>query len=358
MNRKIIINGRFLCNKTDGISRFSLEICKELKKHSVNFEILIPYWLEYENPEGFNLKRYGKLKSHFWEQINLKSYLKKNGRPLLLNFSGLGPLFYKNQLVTIHDLSFFENKKWFSWSYSFVYRMATPIIAKSALKIITVSEFSKKEIIKNLKIDNNKIEVIHNAVSEQLESTSGCQITDQISALCNKKIILAVSSIDPRKNLKRLIDSFLELEYLDYSLVLVGKKSPHFNINLKSNSERVFFTGYVSDDDLIHLYKNCQFFIYPSLYEGFGIPPLEAMRNSCPVIVSKIPSIEEVCADAAVYVDPYNNEDISRSMKELIKNGDLRRQMSVKGYQRSLEFSWSKSAEKLKNLLNEIYQIN
>ena len=179
-----------------------------------------------------------------------------------------------------------------------------------------------------------------------------------MSGLKKDKFILAVSSIDPRKNLKRLIESFLELDYPDYSLVLVGKKSAHFNIDLKSSSNKVFFTGYLSDDELIYLYRNCEFFIYPSLYEGFGIPPLEAMRNRCPVIVSRIPSLKEVCADAAIYIDPCSNEDISINMKELINNEDLRRQMSDKGYKRSFEFSWSNSAEKLKNLLNEIYQIN
>lgn len=352
---EVYINGRFLCNKMDGISRFSFEICKQLKRLGLDFKIVIPKWLEYENEESFEIVRFGSLKSHFWEQIDLLRFLKTKGNPLFLNLSGLGPLFYNNQIITIHDLSFYENKKWFSRSYTLFYSIATPVLARNALKILTVSNFSKTEIIKYLKIDEKKIEVIYNAVANDLEKSSdSIQISPIVNSILNDKYVLAVSSIDPRKNLQRLIDSFLELNLENYKLVLVGKTSNHFNVKLSANSKSVIFTGFVSDSELSILYKKCEFFIYPSLYEGFGIPPLEAMKNDCAVIVSEIPSLKEVCSDAALYVNPFDTENIKNGMLKIIEDSGLKEELKRKGSLRSEFFKWKDSGEKVHNLIKDI----
>jgi glycosyltransferase involved in cell wall biosynthesis len=354
----VYVNGRFLGHKMDGIGRFSLEICKQLKRLNLDFKIVIPKGLDYKNEFGFEIIEYGNLKSHFWEQIDLLRFLKSNGSLLLLNLSGLGPLFYKNQIITIHDLSFYENKKWFSKVYTLFYSLTTPILARSALKILTVSNFSKREIIKHLKIDAEKIEVIYNAVANDLnkgvENGTG---SSTVGSILDSKYILAVSSIDPRKNLQCLIDAFLALQLEDCKLVLVGKTSNHFNVTLQSNSDNIIFTGFVSDADLYNLYKKCEFFIYPSLYEGFGIPPLEAMINGCAVIVSDIPSLKEVCSDAALYVDPYDVESVKNGMLKIISDSKLKAALKSKGSLRSSFFKWEKSGEKVYEIIkNSIVQ--
>ena len=345
----IYVNGRFLCNKMDGISRFSLEICKQLKKLNLDFKIIIPNWLDYDNKEGFDIVKYGHLKSHFWEQIDLLRFLKSLEKPLLLNLSGLGPLFYKNQIITIHDLAFYNNKKWFSKVYTFFYSHVTPILANNASKILTVSEFSKTEIIKYLKIDKNKIIVIYNAVSSDFKDSS----IDFSSPIIVGKYILAVSSIDPRKNLQRLINVFTSLNIKGYKMILVGKTSKHFNVTLSNSSKNVVFTGFVSDAELSNLYKNCDFFIYPSLYEGFGIPPLEAMKNGCAVIVSKIPSLVEVCADGAFYIDPYDDHSIKEAILKIINDPMLKTELQSKSKIRADVFNWDKSGHKVYELINE-----
>jgi glycosyltransferase involved in cell wall biosynthesis len=349
---EIYVNGRFLCHKMDGIGRFSLEICKQLKRLKLDFTIVVPKGLNYKNEFGFEIVEFGHLKSHFWEQIDLLLFLKSNGSPLLLNLSGLGPLFYKNQIITIHDLSFYENKKWFSKAYTLFYSTATPVLARNAKKILTVSNFSKSEIIKHLKIDAGKIEVIYNAVANDLkrgvENVTG---SSTVGSILNSKYILAVSSIDPRKNLQCLIDAFLALQLEDYKLVLVGKTSSHFNVRLQSNSDNIIFTGFVSDADLSNLYKKCEFFIYASLYEGFGIPPLEAMKNSCAVIVSDIPSLKEVCSDAALYVDPYDVESVKNGMVKIISDSKLKEALKSKGSLRSSFFKWEKSGDKVYEII-------
>jgi glycosyltransferase involved in cell wall biosynthesis len=351
----LYINGRFLGHKMDGISRFSLEICKKLKDNGLVFTVVIPKWLEYDNDEGFEILKYGNFKSHFWEQIDLLRFLKKRKYPLLLNLSGLGPLYYKNQIITIHDLSFYENRKWFSRSYAFFYSFVTPILAKTARKIITVSNFSKNEILKYLKVDEEKIEVVFNAVATNLEvNLETYKMSSQIKSIVKDKYILAVCSIDPRKNLQRLIDGFIELNLDGFKLVLVGKTSKHFNVKLISNSDSVVFTGFLSDSDLCVLYKKCQFFVYPSLYEGFGIPPLEAMKNGCPVIVSNIPSLKEVCEDAAIYVDPFDVQSIKNGIMRLINQPLLQEELRLKGNSRSDFFSWDDSGKKVYNLVKKI----
>lgn len=356
INKSVYINGRFLCHKMDGIGRFSLEICKQLKKLNLDFKIVIPKGLEYKNEEGFEIVEFGILKSHFWEQIDLLRFLKGMKNPLLLNLSGLGPLFYKNQIITIHDLSFYENKKWFSKAYTFFYSVVTPILAKNAIKIITVSNFSKSEIIKYLKIDERKVEIIYNAVANVVETRfDNSKISPIVNVILEHKYILAVSSIDPRKNLQRLIDSFLELELDDYKLVLVGKTSSHFNIKLRSDSENIVFTGFVSDCDLSILYKKCEFFIYPSLYEGFGIPPLEAMKNGCAVVVSDIPSLKEVCSTAVLYIDPYDIDSIKTGILKMINDSVLKGDLKSKGATRSEYFKWDVSGRKIYNLIKEIH---
>jgi glycosyltransferase involved in cell wall biosynthesis len=351
----IYINGRFLCNKMDGISRFSLEICKQLKNLGLDFKVIIPKWAEYENTECFEIVRFGNLKSHFWEQIDLLRFLNSKGSPLLLNLSGLGPLFYKNQIITIHDLSFHANKKWFSKAYTLLYSTATPILARNAKKILTVSNFSKSEIIKYLKIDGVKIEVIYNAVTDDIKGHFlNESMSFSIKSILNDKFILAVSSIDPRKNQQKLIDSFSDLNLPDFRLVLVGKTSSHFNIKLKSESKNIIFTGFVSDLELSLLYENCDFFIYPSLYEGFGIPPLEAMKKGRAVVVSDIPSLKEVCSDAALYINPNESESIKSGILELVNNTGLKEELKLKGRIRSSFFSWEESGVKVYNTIKNI----
>jgi glycosyltransferase involved in cell wall biosynthesis len=354
-DKSLIINGRFLCNSMNGIGRFSLEICKQLKRLGLNFKIVIPEWLNYDNEHGFEIVKYGNFKSHFWEQIDLLRFLKLKKSPFLLNLSGLGPIFYKKQIVTIHDLSFYENSKWFSKAYTLFYSYFTPITAKNAIKILTVSYFSKNEIIKYLDVDKRKIEVIYNAVSANIDDNfNECTANSVIKYDLNCKYILAVSSIDPRKNLQLLIDAFLELNLDNYKLVLVGKTSNHFNVKLKANSRNIIFTGLVSDIDLSMLYKSCEFFVYPSLYEGFGIPPLEAMKNHCAVILSDIPSLREICNDAALYINPNDINDLKNGMLKVIKDPTLKEDLKIKGFSRSNYFKWETSGEKVYNIIKDI----
>ncbi len=347
MDTMYIINGRFLCQKMTGVHRYAYEMCCALHQANFSFVVVAPQKIQPNYICPFSVVQTGRTSSHFWEQIELPLYIRKHyKKSILINFTGIGSLLHKDIVSTIHDLSFLENPKWFSKSYYLLYRFLTPIIARKAKKIITVSHFSKKEIIQKLKISENKISVIYNAVSDKMIQKTEHQ---------KEKIILSVSSIDPRKNFSRLIEAFKNLDNSTYKLIIVGAKNNIFGKNdFLKKSPNVEFTGYINDNKLIELYNKASMFIYPSFYEGFGIPNLEAMSNGCPVITSDIPPHREICKNSALYFDPYSTKKLKETINQLITNEELIKEMVVKGYERANFFSWNKSAEKLIKELKEI----
>lgn len=348
----VYINGRFLTQPVTGVNRFALEICKALAELRYDFRVVVPGSVGNRKDLPFELCSFGNLTSHFWEQIDLLRFLRKEGTPLLVNLSGLGPLYYRNQIITIHDLSFYRQPEWFSRPYRMFYSFATPVISRSAQAIITVSEFSKGEIIKYLNTDPGKIVVVPNAVSANITQDEGSGMDKEI---LKKKYLLAVSSLDPRKNHQRLIEAFGQDGFKDYNLLLVGKGSRNFNVRLETgDNSRIKFLGYISDADLSLLYKRAELFVYPSLYEGFGIPPLEAMANGCAVVVSDIESLREVCGDAAEYVNPQSASSIGEGVLNVLHDEGLRGELVSRGMKRAAYFSWQRSAERLLALLSQI----
>lgn len=329
-----------------GIQRFAYELCKALINDGVEITILAPRRIRKEYKLNCRIIKVGFFPGLFWEHIELALFLLLHKNPLLINFGSPGPLFYKNRIVSIHDISFYVNPEWFSWSYSKYYKLITPVFTRLSKKIITVSEFSKNEIANKLNINREKIVVISNAVSKNLKVTT--------SEINNKKekYILTVSSLDPRKNLIRLVDAYnISGIKNDVKLIIVGKGSSMFNIkiteDLLNNS-----IGYVSDEELATLYKNAALFVYPSLYEGFGIPPLEAMSLGCPVVLSDIPVFREIFGDAVHYVDPFNKDSISEGILHVLSDDSYRNNLIQRGHKKALQYDWKRSAEKLAGVIN------
>lgn len=359
----IYINGRFLTQQMSGTQRFAFEMLKgllEINRH--NTCILIP-------PKSVNqsfgtidwpLKIIGKSTTTLWEQIDLPLFLIRNKSPILINLVNTAPAFYKNQIVSILDMTTFVNPKWFSFSFAKYYHIIVPLIAKNSKRIITISENSKNDIIRFLQIDSMKINVLYCGVAEHFRRSS--LISDKVpKILLNLKIgcqkyILVVSSLDPRKNFKRLIEAY-QLSALKVPLVIVGSKGKVFADDgirkLLINKKNIIFTGYVSDEDLVELYQAAKCFVYPSIYEGFGMPPLEAMASGCATIVSHSSSLPEVCGDACLYVNPFNIESISAGLVRLIDNERLRMELVERGFERIKLFSWQQSSEKLMKIIEE-----
>lgn len=354
-NYSFIVNGRFLSQKMTGVHRYAYEMCCALKRAGVNFLVVAPKNLVPDYDICFDLEMCGNFTSHFWEQIELPLYINKNHKnSLLISFTGLGSIFYKKTICTIHDISYLIHPKWFSKSYYFLYKWLTPISAKRALKIITVSEFSKNEIVTRLNIPADKIEVIYNAVTNKV-------IPNQESQIEKQNYILSVSSLEPRKNFKRLIQAFSLIDNEDYKLLIVGKKNRIFNrvdFAALEQNRSIVFTGYVTDEELAQYYSKASVFVSPSLYEGFGIPNLEAMTNACPVVASDIPPHREVCGDVAIYFNPYDVEDIAKAITKVMEDKELQNRMVLKGKEQVKLFSWDKSANLLLSLIDTVKSTN
>ena len=348
MNKHIFINGRFLTQEMTGIQRFSYEITKALIRKGVDVVVLAPRKIRKEYTLNGEVIRFGHFSNLPWEQVDLPLFLRKKGNPLLLNFGSPGPLFYSNRIVTIHDLSFLVHPDWFSKSYRFYYKYATPLAARRSKKIITVSECSKMEIVARLSVSEDKVAVIPNAVSAVfMQKSTG-------NPLEKGKYILSVGSMDPRKNWQRLADAYkLAGIEKEVKLVVAGKRDAIFNIDLPAGFSN-HTKGHVPDEALASLYQHAALFVYPSLYEGFGIPPLEAMSMGCPVILSDIPVFREVFGDAAHYVNPLSAESIRDGIQRVLSDEPYRKELVRKGTERANHYSWEESARRLISLIDDL----
>lgn len=348
-----VVNGRFLTQKPTGVHRYAFEICNQLYELGVDFYVAVPKEINPDYNVNFKTVQCGSLTTHLWEQLSLPKYLKQQGSPLLVSLSGCGPLNYSNQIIAIHDVSHERHPEWFSKNYCRFYGYMFPKIGKKAHAIITVSEFSKKEIEETLDIPLDKIHVINCSIPSY--HTSDNDSIEEIENKSDERYILSVSSMDPRKNFIRLVEAFNNLEDKSVKLYIIGMQFKAFNTPdmEKLIQENVVLTGYLDDESLQKMYKNALFSVYPSLYEGFGIPPLESMSYGCPVIASDIPALREINGEAALYTNPMDVADMSIKMNLLLHDTELRNKLSEKGREQVQKYSWLKSAQQVLELVKQ-----
>ena len=346
-----VVNGRYLTQKATGVHRYAFEICNKLHEMGVDFHVAVPNEIHPDYKFSFKVVKCGSFNTHLWEQISLPRYLKRIDSPLLISFTGCGPLNYSNQIMTIHDVSHERYPEWFSKNYYRFYHYMMPRIGKKAHAVFTVSEFSKKEIVDTLGINAEKIHVVHSNVPFHNKPSK----EEVLSFTRNpeaEKYILAVSSMDPRKNFIRLVEAFDKIKDKSVKLYIIGMSFKAFNTPdlQKLIGENVHLPGYIPDEKLQTMYQNALLSVYPSLYEGFGLPPLESMTYGCPAINSDIPALREVSQDAALYVDPYNVEDITEKIEQLLVDEPLRKELQEKGLLQIKKYSWDKSAKQVYEL--------
>jgi glycosyltransferase involved in cell wall biosynthesis len=343
----IVVNARFLTQRVTGVQRFAIEISRILRQLNDEIIFVTPYnILDKDLANELEAIVVGINKGTIWEQVDLRYYLILKNKPLLISFCNTGMLYYKRQIVTIHDMAYKVNPKWFSKRFYLWYNFIIPKIANGSAKILTVSNASKNDIIKILHIRADKISIIYNS--------SYLNTNDNFEPVIKEKYILTVSSLDSRKNLNNLIEAFKGIE-INVKLVIVGLTSTHFNFDLQKDLfNNIIIKGYVDDDELISLMKNAEAFVYVSFYEGFGLPPLEAMGVGCPVIVSDIAAHREVCSNAALYADPYSIEDIKNKIDDVLLNDGVKTKLILAGKENMKRFDWLVSAQKVLKNINEI----
>lgn len=285
------------------------------------------------------------MKGHLWEQLVLP---KKVGDRLLWSPSNAGPLAVEKQVLTMHDIVVLDHPEWFGSRFAAWYDWMTPKLVKRVRRIIAVSEFTKLRLMDRLNVPSEKIVVIPNGVDKRFFPHSPSAITKAREHLNinYKYYILALGSVEPRKGLKRLLEVWgktLPNIPDDVGLVVAGAKgaSQVFrSLSLNHVPPRVCFTGHVRDELLPALISGAMAFVYLSEYEGFGLPPLEAMACGTPVLTSDLTAIPEVVADAAIAVNPFDAEAIANGLHLLIYDNTLREGLKKAGIKQAERFSW------------------
>jgi glycosyltransferase involved in cell wall biosynthesis len=349
--KKIFLNGRFLTRPLAGVQRTAFELILALDNlieqrvvDSGSYAFILIYSGTIINPielKHIKLQKKGWLTGNLWEQLELPVYTIGN---LLISMSSIAPLLKRKQILIVHDASFFVNPEFFSKGFRTWYKFAIPFIARFSRLIITVSDFSKRELVKHGKLREDKITVLYNAADHILrfeEPSSSFKV--KIEAL--KPYCLAVSSLGANKNFAGLSKAINSIDFSNYNMVIAGGQVS--TLKYAAGDESVTYLGYVSNAELKYLYGNASLFVFPSFYEGFGIPPLEAMIMGCPVAASNTSSIPEVLGDACAYFSPADPNDIADKIYTLINDKGKLNDLREKGYKQAAKYNWAKSAKQL-----------
>jgi len=268
-----------------------------------------------------------------------------------------------NRVATIHDVYHLAFSKEMSLKQRLYAKLVMGNTVKASDSIITVSDFSKSEIIKYTGCDPDKIFVIYNGVEKYPEMSLA---RESANNELPGKYILFVGNVKPHKNLRTLLKAYLLLSDMlraAYKVVIVGKKDGFVTgdselidwVNSDNKlRDSVVFTGYVDDKDMGAIYSNSSLLVFPSLYEGFGLPPLEAMARGCPVIAANTSSIPEVCGDAAVYFSPMDEHELSVKMTAMLTDEAERQRLIRSGLERTKLFGWKDAVDKHAGLFNQL----
>jgi len=339
----IFLNGRFLSQRTTGVQRFAREITTAMDDILSAQEVVTPVTLVIPKgvPSTLNLNTIkvawaGTFSGHVWEQIDLYRF-SRNG--VLVNLGNSGPLLHRSSITIMHDAMVFRMPR----NFSFAYRIAHQTIGRAlALRsdIGTVSDFSRRELMEVLGL--RSVFIAHNG-TEHLQRLQPDQTIHQKLGVLPGRYFLAVGSRAPNKNLAALSQALDRLGADAPKLVVVGGGARIFGSTDEKLHPSIVLAGPASDAALAALYQGAIALLFPSLYEGFGIPPLEAMTLGCPVIASDIPPVREVCADAILYFDPHSPAAIAAAMTEMMASD--RAGYIARGQIRSRMFSWRQSAQ-------------
>ncbi len=261
----------------------------------------------------------------------------------------------KRSVIMIHDIAFKRYPKVYSRKQRRYLNWSTKYAVKHASTILTPSEFTSNELQEVYKCPPEKIQVVYHGASEMPEADD--KYLHKFGLMRDEKYVLFIGRLEYKKNLVRLVRAFSGLPHRDWKLVLAGKGGygvrDIMDVAEKSNArDRIIFTDYISEEEKACLLENARIFAFPSLYEGFGIPVLEAFQAKVPVLVSDTPVLREVGMQACYPVQPLDEDDIRQGMDEMIRDLSMRERMVKMGAERLLDFSWEKTAEKTFEILS------
>lgn len=364
---RIGIDCRLFSQNFTGIGRYTHELVdhfiklndRDNRRHELVLFFNKPEFQEYE-PRNPSIKKVLVNSRHysFAEQFRFLFHLNR-AKCDIVHFPHFNiPIFYRRPYIaTIHDLilHFFPGRKMAKFYQRIAYNLIIKNAVKHAKKIIAVSENTKNDLIKHLHVSPEKIQTIYNGISNIFTMSQ--------NQSAKPPFLLYTGVWRSHKNLPRLLKAFALIrkkENIDLKLVITGKEDKNYpevknTVKELGLSDEVIFTGLVSEKELCRLYNAATITVCPSLYEGFGFPPLESMKCGTPVAASRTSSLPEVCGrDNAVFFDPYDTDDMSRKIASLYKDAALQADLIEKGFAHAAKFTWEKSSRQTYELLTHI----
>lgn len=348
MAEPVFINGRFLTQPMSGVQRYARQIVRALDQRpgaADRYVLLTPPGADNLNLLHIPTHTIGRAGGHLWEQTAL-AWTARYGR--LLSLGGSGPVLHRRQIVVIHDAAVFRHPQHFRTGYAAFHRALNNVLARRA-RLATVSEFSRRELASVLNLSPASIAVAPNGANHLRNITPDPAVIERLG-LTTRPYFVALGNLTPNKNLIVAIRALSRLAEPAVRLVIIGDRpGAVFDRSALPADPRLIFAGRRSDAEIAALLGGAQALVFPSFYEGFGIPPLEAMTLGCPVIASDIPATREVCADAALYFAPADDAALAAHMAESLSRPDVARRDA--GLRRADRYAWSRSAEIIEDLL-------
>lgn len=355
---KIGIDVQTTTGQKTGFGFYVQNLVENIKKIDKHNEYIL---LKPDSSEDFSTP-----KRFIWDQFKIPAMAKNKHIDILHQPCFSLPIFYKGKIIaTIHDLiavKFGQDIPFFSRQF---FARWMPYTYKKADAIIAISEHTKKDILKYVDIHEDKITVIPSAADSKYKQIDDKKNIARVQKKYNlgDKYLLHIGTLNPRKNLIFLVDVFSQVlkRFPDYKLVIVGKEGWYFeklyeNVKQLGIQDKVIFTGYLDEQDKVYVYNGATLFVFPSLYEGFGLPPLEAMNCGIPVISSNTSSMPEVVGDAGILISPHDKDKWISSICKVLSSQDLRKKMSTQSLKRAKMFSWEQCAKKTIALYEKVYK--
>jgi glycosyltransferase involved in cell wall biosynthesis len=340
---RIIVNMRSQGAGLTGVQRYAERLCGKLGDEIATIQPSRPL-------QG--------IIGHLWEQAVLPI---RAGRSLLWSPTNTGPLKVRRQVLTVHDTASIDHPEWFDARFAAWYRWLTPRLSRRVARVITISEFSRQRLASIADIDPVRITVIPPGVDERFYPRPREEIlaVREKLGITSANFVLSLGSLEPRKNLRRLMEAWSQCVARlgdDVSLVVAGakgKKNVFRRLNLEHLPPQVQMVGFVNDNDLPALYSGAMALAYPSMYEGFGLPVLEAMACGTVPLVGNSTSLPEVTGDAGILVDSSDVEAIAHAIISIVEDGALRADLRSRAIERSQLFTWERAAKLTSQVFDE-----
>lgn len=351
----VVVNGRFVVQSLSGVQRFATEMSAALGR---TWSESLPACPRLLTPSRSNSSEslplpateVGRSRGQVWEQLELPYFV---AGKLLINLGNTAPIIVRRQIIVIHDAGTFTRPEAYSFRFRLWYRALQKALTLTQTRIVTVSEFSRLELVRHLGIRSDAIDVISEGADHMHRIVPQWDIL-QHHGLKPGRFVLAVGNLSTHKNLAALSRTAQMLADRGMTLVITGGLDNHVFQYKTVLPNPATYVGRVSDEQLCALYRSAACFVFPSLYEGFGLPAIEAMACNCAVVTSQIPALQEVCKDAALYADPCSPEAIAHEVARLIDDDSLRTEMRAKAKLHAQSYTWDAAASALAAIAREM----